>query len=50
VRGFQGPLHNRARLNFRSTACCTRRRTGLNGAAATGVDAATEAEDENVSR
>jgi hypothetical protein len=40
----------RVRLNRRATARCTRRRSGLNSAAATSVDAATEAEDENVSR
>jgi hypothetical protein len=34
----------RARLNLRSTACCTRRRTGLNKAAATSVETATATE------
>jgi len=40
----------RARLNRRATMRCTRRRTGLNKAAAASVDAATAAEEEKPSR
>jgi hypothetical protein len=36
-------------LNRRSTARCTRRRTGLNAAAAASVDTATATSEENAS-
>ncbi len=39
----------RARLNRRSTARCTRRRSGVNNAAAASVNAATATGEENVS-